>query len=170
MSASNLRIDLRRLQQRLDDLARVGAIDGGGVCRLALSDQDRAGRDTVIGWMKAQGLRVPVDAIGNVMATRPGRERGAPVMTGSHIDTVATGGRYDGVKEEGCDLIGGSCIIAPTGEIVARCESLGDELVVHECDLDRCKEIQRNIFNFSLHREPQSYQLITQTKGAIEPS
>ena len=72
--------------------------------------------------------------------------------------------------EEGCDLIGGSCIIAPTGEIVAQCESLGDELIVHECDLDRCKEIQRNIFNFSLHREPQSYQLITQTKGAIEPS
>ena len=96
MSASNLRIDLGRLQQRLDDLARVGAIDGGGVCRLALSDQDRAGRDTVIGWMKAQGLRVSVDAIGNVMAMRPGREDGAPVMTGSHIDTVATGGRYDG--------------------------------------------------------------------------
>ena len=73
-------------------------------------------------------------------------------------------------SEEGCDLIGGSCIIAPTGEIVAQCESLGDELIVHECDLDRCKEIQQNIFNFSLHREPQSYQLITQTKGAIEPS
>jgi N-carbamoyl-L-amino-acid hydrolase len=96
MSASNLRIDVGRLLRRLDELAREGAIDGGGVCRLALSDQDRAGRDKVIGWMTAQGLRISVDAIGNVMATRPGREDGAPVMTGSHIDSVATGGRYDG--------------------------------------------------------------------------
>ena len=96
MSRSNLRINLDRLLQRIDDLAQVGAIDGGGVCRLALSDADRAGRDKVVGWMKAQGLRISVDAIGNVMAIRPGREDGPPVMTGSHIDTVATGGRYDG--------------------------------------------------------------------------
>lgn len=96
MSASNLRINLDRLLQRLDDLAQVGAIDGGGVCRLALSDEDRAGRDKVVGWMKAQGLRVTVDAIGNVVGIRPGCEDGPPVMTGSHIDTVATGGRYDG--------------------------------------------------------------------------
>ena len=70
-------------------------------------------------------------------------------------------------KEEGCDLIGGSCIIAPTGEIVARCETLDDELVVYECDLDRCREIQDNVFNFALHREPESYALITETKGRL---
>ncbi len=67
--------------------------------------------------------------------------------------------------EGGCDLIGGSCIIAPTGEIVAQCKTLGDELIVHECDLDRCREIQTNIFDFAQHREPDSYQLITATKG-----
>lgn len=64
--------------------------------------------------------------------------------------------------EEGCDLIGESCIIAPTGEIVAQCSTLEDELIVADCNLDRCREIQDNIFNFSLHREPQDYQLICQ--------
>ena len=54
MSRSNLRINLDRLLQRIDDLAQVGAIDGGGVCRLALSDADRAGRDKVVGWMKGE--------------------------------------------------------------------------------------------------------------------
>ncbi len=67
-------------------------------------------------------------------------------------------------NEEDCDLIGGTCIIAPTGEIVAQCETLGDEVITHECDLDRCKEIQENIFNLALHREPESYSLITQPK------
>jgi len=70
--------------------------------------------------------------------------------------------------EEGCDLIGGSCIIAPTGEIVAQCRTLEDELIIHECDLDRCREIQENIFDFSQHREPESYQLITATKGVLK--
>jgi N-carbamoyl-D-amino-acid hydrolase len=63
--------------------------------------------------------------------------------------------------EEGCDLIGESCIIAPTGEIVAVAETLGDELVFAEIDLDRCREIRENIFNFSLHREPEEYRLLT---------
>jgi len=71
--------------------------------------------------------------------------------------------------EEGCDLIGGSCIIAPTGEIVAQCQGLGDELIVHSCDLDRCREIQTNIFDFAQHRQPESYQLITATKAARRP-
>ena len=71
--------------------------------------------------------------------------------------------------EEGCDLIGGSCVIAPTGEIVAQAKSLEDELVIADCDLDRCREIQDNIFNFALHREPETYRLITETKGAIKP-
>ena len=64
--------------------------------------------------------------------------------------------------EEGCDLIGGSCIVSPAGEIVSQCETLGDELITHECDLDLCRLIQDNIFNFSLHREPQTYGLLTQ--------
>ncbi len=69
-------------------------------------------------------------------------------------------------KEEGCDLIGGTCIIAPTGEIVAQCRTLDDEVIIHTCDLDRCKEIQDNIFNLALHREPASYSLITDSKSS----
>ena len=91
-----LKIDGNRLMGALDALAAVGAIDGGGCARLALSDEDRAGRDLVVGWMKALGLEIRIDAIGNVIGLRAGREAGPPVMTGSHIDTVRTGGRYDG--------------------------------------------------------------------------
>jgi len=90
------RIDGTRLSGRLEALGQVGAIAGGGNARLALSDADKAGRELVVGWMKAQGLAVTVDALGNVVGLRAGREPGPPVMTGSHIDTVATGGRYDG--------------------------------------------------------------------------
>lgn len=60
-------------------------------------------------------------------------------------------------REEGCDLLGQSCIVAPTGEIVAQASTLGDELVSADCDLDRCAEIRANIFNFALHRRPEMY-------------
>lgn len=85
-----------RLSARLAELAEIGAIPGGGVCRLALTDGDRAGRDKVVGWMRDLGLAVSTDAIGNVVGVRAGTGDGPPVMAGSHIDTVATGGRYDG--------------------------------------------------------------------------
>lgn len=86
-------------------------------------------------------------------------------QNGTWVVGVAKAGR-----EENCELIGGSCIIAPTGEIVAQCESLADEVITHACDLDRCREIQDNIFNFAIHREPDSYGLITATKGSIGKS
>jgi N-carbamoyl-L-amino-acid hydrolase len=91
------RIDLDRLLGRLDAFNRIGALPGGGNCRLALSDEDRAGRDLLVRWMRELGLTVTVDAIGNIIGTRAGREELAPVMFGSHIDTVGTGGRYDGL-------------------------------------------------------------------------
>ena len=92
----DLHINKERLLQRLDQLAQIGAIPGNGVCRLALTDDDKAGRDLVVSWMRELGLTITIDQIGNVVATRPGQEADPPVMTGSHIDTVATGGRYDG--------------------------------------------------------------------------
>ena len=67
--------------------------------------------------------------------------------------------------EENCDMIGGSCIVAPSGEIVARCETLADELITWDCDLDLCQTIQNNIFNFALHREPENYGLIVQPQN-----
>jgi N-carbamoyl-L-amino-acid hydrolase len=89
-------VDIDRLGARLQALAEIGAIADGGVCRLALSGEDGAGRDLVVHWMTELGLAVSVDAIGNVVGVRAGLEPGPPVMTGSHIDTVRTGGRYDG--------------------------------------------------------------------------
>ena len=68
--------------------------------------------------------------------------------------------------EEGCDLIAGSCIIAPTGEIVARADTAGDELVLAELDLDRVREIRANIFDFAQHRRPEAYGLLTAGDGA----
>lgn len=91
-----LRIDGARLHHRLAELAAIGAIDGGGCARLALSDEDKTGRDLVCHWMRELRLTVTIDAIGNVVGTRAGRQAGPAVMTGSHIDTVRTGGRFDG--------------------------------------------------------------------------
>jgi N-carbamoyl-L-amino-acid hydrolase len=95
-ATGRLRVNATRLLGRLEELARLGDTGDGGCARLALTDADRAGRDLVTTWMADLGLEVTVDEIGNVVATRPGAEDGPPVMCGSHIDTVATGGRYDG--------------------------------------------------------------------------
>lgn len=90
-----VRIDQGRLRERLDALAEISPIPGGGSSRLALTDEDRDGRDLVRSWMTDLGLDVTIDSVGNVFGTWKCAE-GAPVMTGSHIDTVRTGGRYDG--------------------------------------------------------------------------
>ncbi|NBU15457.1 MAG: Zn-dependent hydrolase, partial [Actinobacteria bacterium] len=80
---------------RIMSLAEVGSIDGGGCARLALTDADRDGRDLVVSWMRDLGLDITVDAVGNVVGTW-NIGAGAAIMTGSHIDTVRTGGKYDG--------------------------------------------------------------------------
>ena len=90
-----LQIDGERLMRRLSALAEVGAIPDGGCSRLALTDDDRAGRDLVVSWMRDLELRVSVDRVGNVVGVWDVGS-GSPVMTGSHIDTVRTGGKYDG--------------------------------------------------------------------------
>jgi beta-ureidopropionase / N-carbamoyl-L-amino-acid hydrolase len=96
VDTAGLAISFSRLRSRIDALAEVGPIDGGGSARLALTDDDRRGRDLVVSWMLDLGLRVDVDEIGNVVGTWPVDNNEPPVMTGSHIDTVATGGRFDG--------------------------------------------------------------------------
>lgn len=97
-AVSKITIDGDRLLRRLMALGEIGAIDGTtGCARLALTDEDKAGRDLVLTWMRDLGLDISIDGIGNVVATMPGFDPAkAPVMTGSHIDTVVTGGRYDG--------------------------------------------------------------------------
>ncbi len=97
MPTSDIRIDIDRLVDRLDALAQIGAIEGTqGCARLALTDEDKAGRDLVVSWMRDLDLDISIDGIGNVVATMPGQTDGPPVMCGSHIDTVRTGGRFDG--------------------------------------------------------------------------
>ena len=91
----DIQVNGKRLMQRLFDLADIGAIDGGGCARLALTDADKAGRDLVIEWMKDLDLEITIDVVGNVVGIW-NVGSGLPVMTGSHIDTVRTGGKYDG--------------------------------------------------------------------------
>ncbi len=90
------RINAGRLLRRIAELGAVGGLDGGGCARLALTDADKAGRDLVVSWMHELELDVRTDAVGNVVGVRAGHEPGPAVMTGSHIDTVRTGGLYDG--------------------------------------------------------------------------
>lgn len=91
----SLSVDGDRLMRRINSLAEISPIDGGGNCRLALTDDDKYGRDLLISWMKDCNLDVSIDAIGNIIGLW-NIGQGAPVMSGSHIDTVRTGGRFDG--------------------------------------------------------------------------
>jgi len=91
-----MNVDGDRLLRRIGELAERGALDGGGCRRLALTAEDGAGRDYVVSLMRDLGLDVAIDRVGNVMGMRAGTRGGPPVMTGSHVDTVATGGIYDG--------------------------------------------------------------------------
>lgn len=94
---AGFRIDGARLWNSLMTLARIGATEKGGVCRLALTELDRQGRDLFVAWAKEIGCTVRVDAIGNIFARRAGtRDDLPPVVTGSHIDTQPTGGKFDG--------------------------------------------------------------------------
>ena len=98
MADRNLRIDGQRLWESLMEMAKIGATEKGGVCRLALTDLDRESRDLFIEWCEAVGCSIKIDKMGNIFARRPGRNNDlAPVITGSHLDSQPTGGRFDGV-------------------------------------------------------------------------
>jgi beta-ureidopropionase / N-carbamoyl-L-amino-acid hydrolase len=93
----NFTVNGERLWASLMELARIGATEKGGVCRLAASDLDAKARRLFIHWCEEAGCTVTVDRIGNIFARRPGRNPDLPpVMTGSHLDTQPTGGRFDG--------------------------------------------------------------------------
>lgn len=85
-------------------------------------------------------------------------------QNGSWVIGVAKAG-----CEEGVDQIGNTCIIAPSGEVVAGCSTLGDELAVARCDLDLTRSYKTTVFDFERHREPQCYGLIVEQKGAKPP-
>ena len=96
-AAKSLRVNGQRLWDSLMELAQIGATPKGGVCRLTLTDLDKQGRDLVTRWAREAGMTVTIDKIGNGFLRRPGRNNSLPpVMTGSHIDTQPTGGKFDG--------------------------------------------------------------------------
>jgi N-carbamoyl-L-amino-acid hydrolase len=93
----DLRINGERLWNSLMELAKIGATPKGGVCRLTLTDLDKQGRDLVLGWARDAGMEITIDKIGNGFMRRPGKNNALPpIMTGSHIDTQPTGGKFDG--------------------------------------------------------------------------
>jgi N-carbamoyl-L-amino-acid hydrolase len=91
-----MRINRKRLEESMDALGKIGATAKGGLTREALTDDDRRGRDLLVGWMREAGLTVTVDQMGNIFGERAGSDRLPPVMMGSHADSVPTGGKYDG--------------------------------------------------------------------------
>ena len=93
----NLRIDGGRLWDSLMVMAQIGATEKGGVCRLALTELDRQARDLFVSWCEEVGCSVRVDAIGNIFARREGQNPDRPAfLTGSHLDSQPTGGKFDG--------------------------------------------------------------------------
>lgn len=97
MKASD-KVDHQRINARLDEMAKIGATAGGGVNRQALSDEDAAAQSLLIAWGAEIGLEPSIDEIGNLFLTLAGTDPGLdPVMTGSHMDSQPTGGRYDGI-------------------------------------------------------------------------
>ena len=91
-------VDGERLWQSLMEMARIGATERGGSCRLALTEEDRQGRDLFVSWARELGCAITIDSMGNIFVRRGGKDQdAAPVITGSHLDTQPTGGRFDGV-------------------------------------------------------------------------
>ncbi|WP_370151897.1 Zn-dependent hydrolase [Ferrovibrio sp.] len=97
-NVKNIQVNKDRLWESLMEMAKIGATAKGGCARLALTDLDKQGRDLFVQWCKDAGCTVTVDRMGNIFARRPGRNNDLPpVVTGSHLDTQPTGGKFDGV-------------------------------------------------------------------------
>ena len=98
MNLKDLRVNGKRLQSTLEDMAKIGATPGGGVQRLTLTDEDKQARDLFVSWLKNIDLEITVDEMGNIFGRRPGKNNDlSPVMSGSHIDSQPKGGRFDGI-------------------------------------------------------------------------
>jgi predicted amidohydrolase len=91
------------------------------------------------------------------------------MQSGAYQNSTWVVGVAKAGREEGCDMLGGSMIVAPTGEIVAQARTLGDELIVADCDLDACSHYKNTVFNFAEHRQPDQYAIITAQAGATPP-
>ena len=96
MDLKKLRVNGKRLQKSLEEMAKIGATPGGGVQRLTLSDEDKQARDLFVKWLKELDLEVTIDEMGSIFGKWPGKNNDLPpVMSGSHIDSQPKGGRFD---------------------------------------------------------------------------
>src|SRR5437899_11025598 len=99
-----MNVDKKRREQSIEELGRIGQTPRGGLTRLALTDEDKRGRDWMVARMRETGLTITVDQMGNIFGQRAGAASLAPVIMGSHVDSVPTGGRYDGQLGVLCGL------------------------------------------------------------------
>ena len=127
--------------------------------------------------MGLQGVEMVLLGYNTPVHNPPAPEHDA--LSNFHNELVMQSGAYQngtwvvGVAKAGCeegvDQIGNSIIVAPSGEIVAACTTLGDELAIARCDLDLCNSYKSTTFNFARHREPEQYRMIVERKGAVIP-
>lgn len=98
MNLKDLKINAKRLQETLEQSAKIGGTPAGGMQRLTLTDADKEMRDLFVKWLKEIDLDVTVDEMGNIFGRRKGKQNDMPVvLSGSHLDTQPKGGRFDGI-------------------------------------------------------------------------
>jgi N-carbamoyl-L-amino-acid hydrolase len=98
MKSDLLTVNSERLWARIMEMAQIGATEQGGSCRVALTEEDRRGRDLFIRWCEARGCQISIDRMGNIFARRAGSDpQRDPIACGSHLDTQPHGGKFDGV-------------------------------------------------------------------------
>ncbi|MCB2006903.1 MAG: N-carbamoyl-D-amino-acid hydrolase [Burkholderiaceae bacterium] len=147
----------------------------GGVLGMAICNDRRWPETYRV--MGLQGVEMILIGYNTPVHNPPAPEHDA--LSNFHNELVMQSGAYQngswvvGVAkagtEEGVPQIGNSIIVAPSGEIVAACSTLGDELAIARCDLDLTASYKNTTFNFAKHREPQAYGLIVERKGAVPP-
>ncbi|MED1800095.1 M20 family metallo-hydrolase [Brevibacillus porteri] len=140
VKARKLAINEERLQKRIEQLAQIGKIGETGVCRLALSAEDRAGVELVRSWMEEAGLQTRIDDFGNLIGRMTGKDDQAPIlMIGSHIDSQPYGGQYDGV----IGVLGGLEVVQTLSEQgVMPAQSIE---IIAFCDEEGCR-FQKGLF------------------------
>jgi N-carbamoyl-D-amino-acid hydrolase len=147
----------------------------GGILGMAICNDRRWPETYRV--MGLQGVEMVLIGYNTPVHNPPAPEHDA--LSNFHNELVMQAGAYQngswvvGVAkagtEEGVPQIGNSIIVAPSGEIVAACSTLGDELAIARCDLDLTLSYKNTTFNFAKHREPQAYGLIVERKGAVPP-
>ena len=168
----------QHLEKRYFDVGNLGfpvARAFGGILGMCICNDRRWPETYRV--MGLQGVEMVLLGYNTPVHNPPAPEHDA--LSNYHNQLVMQSGAYQngtwvvGVakagKEEGVMQIGQSQIIAPSGETVAMCSTLGDELAVARCDLDLTTSYKTTIFNFAVHRQPQAYRMIVERKGAIPP-